>query len=48
MGWDDRLDIISWANSIIKEDKQAEIVLYGTSMGGSTCLLYTSRSCSYK
>lgn len=39
MGWDDRLDIISWANSIIKEDKQAEIVLYGTSMGGSTVLM---------
>lgn len=36
MGWDDRLDIISWINSIIKNDKNAEIVLHGVSMGAAT------------
>src|SRR5690606_19801958 len=36
MGWDDRLDIISWIKSIIKNDKNAEIVLHGVSMGAAT------------
>lgn len=36
MGWDDRLDIISWINSIIKNDKNSEIVLHGVSMGAAT------------
>lgn len=36
MGWDDRLDVISWINSIIKNDKNAEIVLHGVSMGAAT------------
>lgn len=39
MGWDDRLDIIDWINSIIKSDKDAEIVLHGTSMGAATVLM---------
>ena len=39
MGWDDRLDIIAWANSIIKSNKNAEIVLHGTSMGSATVLM---------
>lgn len=39
MGWDDRLDIIEWANYIIKNDTQSKIVLYGTSMGGSAVLM---------
>ena len=39
MGWHDRLDIIDWANSIIKDDKNAEIVLHGTSMGSATVLM---------
>lgn len=39
MGWDDRIDIIGWVNAIIKNDSKAEIVLYGTSMGGATVLM---------
>ena len=39
MGWDDRLDIIAWANSIIKSNKNSEIVLHGTSMGSATVLM---------
>ena len=38
MGWDERLDIIDLINYIIKEDKEAEIVLYGISMGAATVL----------
>ena len=39
MGWDDRLDIISWINYILNEDPNAEIVLHGVSMGASTVLM---------
>lgn len=39
MGWKDRLDIISWINFIIKDNSNAEIVLYGTSMGAATVLM---------
>lgn len=38
MGWDDRYDIISWINYIIAKDPQAQIILYGVSMGGSTVM----------
>lgn len=38
MGWDERLDIIDLINYIIKENPEAEIVLYGISMGGATVL----------
>ena len=36
MGWLDRLDIINWVNTIVDSNKNAEIVLYGISMGGAT------------
>lgn len=36
MGWDDRLDIISWINYILQSNKDAEIVLHGVSMGAAT------------
>lgn len=39
MGWDDRLDIISWINSILNENPNAEIILHGVSMGASTVLM---------
>lgn len=38
-GWHDRLDVIEHINRIIREDKDAEIVLYGVSMGGTTVLM---------
>ncbi len=36
MGWDDRLDVIKWINTIIEEDPEARILLHGVSMGGAT------------
>lgn len=36
MGWLDRLDVLKWTDFIIAQDKDAEIVLYGESMGGAT------------
>lgn len=39
MGWDDRLDIISWINYILNEDPNAQIILHGVSMGAATVLM---------
>ncbi len=44
MGWHDRLDIISWINRIIFNDKDANIVLYGVSMGGATVLMVSGET----
>ncbi|MFJ7731053.1 alpha/beta hydrolase [Lysinibacillus sp. NPDC097231] len=39
MGWHDRFDVVSWINNVIDSDKNAEIVLYGISMGGATVMM---------
>lgn len=39
MGWDDRLDVIGWIEEILTGDPEAEIVLYGVSMGGATVMM---------
>lgn len=39
MGWDDRLDIIKWIDHIIEEDKDANIILHGISMGAATVMM---------
>lgn len=39
MGWHDRLDVIFWIKEILKKDRNAEIVLYGVSMGASSVLM---------
>lgn len=39
MGWDDRLDVVSWINRIIEHDAQAKIVVYGISMGAATAMM---------
>ena len=44
MGWHDRLDVISWINEIIKRDENAEIVLYGVSMGGATVMMVSGEN----
>lgn len=44
MGWHDRIDLIYWINEIIKRNKEAEIVLYGVSMGASTVLMATGEN----
>lgn len=38
MGYPERRDIIVWINEILKKDKDAKILLLGTSMGGATVL----------
>lgn len=39
MGWDDRLDMIDWINYINANYADAEIVLFGVSMGASTVMM---------
>lgn len=39
MGWHDRLDMVGWINQIMNHDSNAEIVLYGVSMGGATVMM---------
>lgn len=39
MGWTDRLDLVDWINSIIRIDEEAEIVLYGISMGAAAVMM---------
>lgn len=39
MGWDERLDITDWAYQIAEKHPDAEIVLYGVSMGGATVMM---------
>lgn len=39
MGWHERRDVMDWVNTIIEEDSQAQIVLYGVSMGGATVMM---------
>jgi len=38
MGWNERFEVIDWANKIIEKDPQAEIILFGVSMGAATVL----------
>ena len=44
MGWLDRHDIINWIDYIISKDKNAQIVLYGVSMGGATVMMTTGEN----
>lgn len=39
MGWPDRLDMLLWIEELIRRDPQAEIVLFGVSMGGATVMM---------
>ncbi|RXI96199.1 alpha/beta hydrolase [Anaerobacillus alkaliphilus] len=39
MGWHDRLDMLLWIEEIIEKDPNAEIVLFGISMGGATVMM---------
>ena len=39
MGWLERRDIVAWVNTLVEQDPQAEIVLYGISMGGGTVMM---------
>ena len=39
MGWHERRDVVGWCNYILEQDPQAEIILYGVSMGGATVMM---------
>lgn len=39
MGWTDRLDLVDWIRNILRIDNQAQIVLYGVSMGASAVMM---------
>jgi len=39
MGWHERRDIVQWSNHIVAKNSQAEIVLYGVSMGAATVMM---------
>ena len=39
MGWHERRDIVGWCNYILEQDSEAEIILYGVSMGGATVMM---------
>ena len=39
MGWLERRDIVAWVDALVEQDPQAEIVLFGVSMGGATVMM---------
>lgn len=39
MGWHDRLDILRWIDRVLEWNPEADIVLYGISMGGATVMM---------
>jgi fermentation-respiration switch protein FrsA (DUF1100 family) len=39
MGWPDRKDMLLWVDQIIEKDPEAEIALFGISMGGATVMM---------
>lgn len=39
MGWHERLDAVRWIQQIVEQDSEAEIILYGVSMGGATVMM---------
>ena len=38
LGWVEHYDVISWVNWLVRNDSQAQIVLYGTGVGGDTVM----------
>ncbi len=41
MGWDDRLDIVDWANFVAENYPESKIILHGESMGAATTMMTT-------
>ncbi|MEG1857212.1 MAG: alpha/beta hydrolase [Pseudoflavonifractor sp.] len=39
MGWHERLDILDWISTLVAADPEAQIVLYGISMGAATVMM---------
>ncbi|MFA9492790.1 alpha/beta hydrolase [Streptococcus sp. E17BB] len=43
-GWNDRLNVIRWAELLVEENPTSELVLYGLSMGGATVMMASGES----
>ena len=41
MGWLDRLDLVDWVRSLVKENPRVRIVLHGVSMGAGAVMMTT-------
>lgn len=39
MGWLERRDIVAWVDTLVEQDPEAEIILFGISMGGATVMM---------
>lgn len=39
MGWLERLDVIDWIDAVVDGDPDAELLLFGVSMGGATVMM---------
>lgn len=39
MGWHDRMDLLAWIDELVRTHPDAEIVLFGVSMGGATVMM---------
>lgn len=39
MGWLERKDIVDWVDALVEQDPDAEIILFGVSMGGATVMM---------
>lgn len=39
MGWLERRDIVAWVDTLVEQDSDAEIILFGISMGGATVMM---------
>lgn len=39
MGWHEKDDVLLWIDKILEQDKQAQIILYGESMGAATVMM---------
>ena len=39
MGWHERHDIVDWINTLVEQDPEAQILLFGVSMGGATVMM---------
>lgn len=44
MGWLERKDIVDWVDTLVEQDPEAEIVLFGVSMGGATVMMTAGES----
>ncbi len=38
-GWNDRLNVIKWAEMLVEQNSDSEITLFGVSMGGATVMM---------